>query len=215
MKSSQTYTNEIAKFDLTIIESYKGSKTAIRHKCSNGHIFVRKPEHVLSGRAKCPDCRQYNVKSNHQYLEELFYKDIITLPLEPYIKNNIAISHEGECGHVWKAAPNEILRGSGCPECSNTSFNRQEKALLYCIYFQDLYKIGVTNKDCVKLRFPGEWNRLRMQLQWQISFDKGYDAISYETKLKQANKEFIYIGKPILTRGNTELFTKFIARPNL
>jgi len=54
-------------------------------------------------------------KTTAEYRKQL-PKDIKVL--EKYIKSKIKILHKHSCGFEWKIAPNSILNGNGCPNCS-------------------------------------------------------------------------------------------------
>jgi len=54
-----------------------------------------------------------------QYEEQLFQREIDFQPLEEYINTTTKIKHECLKGHIWEAMPQNILRGSGCPTCSD------------------------------------------------------------------------------------------------
>lgn len=58
------------------------------------------------------------LKTHTQYEEDLFNKEIDYMPIESYINTATPILHECIKGHQWKASPNNILRGWGCPDCS-------------------------------------------------------------------------------------------------
>jgi formate dehydrogenase assembly factor FdhD len=72
-------------------------------------------------------------RTHEQYLDEIF--DLHGKQIEPvgkYVSANIAIKHRCICGNQWKAAPNNILHGSGCPTCSKIKMSRQSDHKTYC-----------------------------------------------------------------------------------
>lgn len=54
-----------------------------------------------------------------QYEEKLLEAEIDFFPVEPYINTTTKIIHECLKGHQWSVLPQNILRGSGCPVCSD------------------------------------------------------------------------------------------------
>jgi hypothetical protein len=55
--------------------------------------------------------------SHEKYEEKLFEKEIEFFPLERYINSYTHIEHICLNDHVWKARPDSILNGHGCPHC--------------------------------------------------------------------------------------------------
>jgi predicted nucleic acid-binding Zn-ribbon protein len=56
-------------------------------------------------------------KTHEEYEEELFQREIDFIPLEKYIRRDIAMKHECINGHIWNVTPNNVLNGQGCPQC--------------------------------------------------------------------------------------------------
>ena len=56
-------------------------------------------------------------KTHKQYLEELWVKEIIDLPLENYKGSNTPILHECIRGHKTLRRPNNVLMGKKCQKC--------------------------------------------------------------------------------------------------
>ena len=55
--------------------------------------------------------------TNEWYESELLRREINIFPLEAYIKSDVPITHTCLYDHEWKAPPNRILAGAGCPHC--------------------------------------------------------------------------------------------------
>ena len=110
-------------------------------------------------------------------------------------------------------SPYDHLTGSGCPACAKHGFDQTKPAYLYYLKIttednQVLYKIGITNRT-VNERF--QLNDLKkIEIIKQKLYQKGQDALNWETKLKRTYKEYQYTGPDILSSGNTELFTEDI-----
>lgn len=114
------------------------------------------------------------------------------------------------CGEFWQA-PFSHLAGNGCPGCANYGFDGTAPGRLYYLRVEDrifgtLYKIGITNRS-ESTRFRSQdTEKITLIRRWQ--FDLGAIAQSFETRIKQRFRKSQYRGEPVLTDGNTELFTK-------
>lgn len=154
------------------IERYKGYDIPIKHECLNGHITLRSPNNVLRN-SECTICIGTNKRTTSIYEQDLIGAGVQYMPLEPYIDTDTAILHLcNECNNKWKAKPNHILAGHGCPKCRRPggySFSLFESkpeiakspGICYLVVLIDkdsnkriAYKIGITkgssNKDVLK-----------------------------------------------------------------
>lgn len=102
------------------------------------------------------------------------------------------------------------LNGSGCPSCAVTGFDRNKPAILYYLKIttddnQVLYKIGITNRT-VNERF-NLTDLSKIEVIKQKLYANGQDALNEEIRIKRKFKKHQYKGLPVLSSGNTELFT--------
>lgn len=128
MKNHDKYAIELSNQNPTVevIEQYKGSQKSIKHYCKihNVEFYVR-PSDALKGYG-CKQChseRIYNskVKPHNQYEDELIDRGINIEVVGTYINAITPITHKClKCHHEWLVAPNNILRGSGCPKCNES-----------------------------------------------------------------------------------------------
>lgn len=113
------------------------------------------------------------------------------------------------CQQIYDQIANAHLNGQGCPKCCKTGFNPAKSATMYYIRVTCnntiLYKIGITNRS-IQERFSNtELSLIQIVHQWD--YIKGIDAYNKEQEILKEFKEYKYIGEPILSSGNTELFT--------
>ena len=106
------------------LETYKGAKIAIRHKCLIHNIeWNTTPGSVLKG-GGCYMCSnekisKKNKKDHDDYIIQLKNLDNNIICLDEYINSRIPIKHKCLlCNNIWEAAPGNILAGHGCPYCS-------------------------------------------------------------------------------------------------
>jgi hypothetical protein len=86
-------------------------------------------------------------------------------------------------------------------------FDRREPGILYYLKINNgqAYKIGITNKTVSK-RFALS-DLPKIEVVAIRYYEVGEDAYAAEKSVLKGYKEYKYIGEPLLTSGNTELFT--------
>lgn len=190
---------------LTPLDNYVNNSTPIRHQCLKGHIWSTKPSHILQG-SGCPHCSSNIKRTTKSYQETIKYK-----VLEEYINSHTKIKHECSEGHIWHAAPTNILSGTGCPFCNIGSYNIKLPGTLYYIRIdyqgRKYYKIGVTNNS-VASRFRSE-SHICITILYEHTFIDGAEAKELESSILYEFKHLIPKDISILRNGgNTELFTR-------
>ena len=191
------------EIDINYLEDYKGANISILHECIEGHIFKARPSNVLSGMG-CPICSNRFTRTSKQYSNQISFKI-----LEDYIDTRTPILHQCTNNHIWKAPPSNILRGTGCPSCSQSGFNNNKPAILYYIKITKndytYYKIGITNRT-VKDRFINDSDKIIISLR-EIHYEIGQQAKEEEKRLlKKYKSHRQYIPDFLKSGGNTELF---------
>ena len=128
MKTHNEYVIELSNKNPTVevVEQYMGAHKSIKHYCKIHNIeFYIRPSDALKGHGckQCQNERIYNanVKPHNQYEDELVDRDINIEVIDTYINAITPITHKClKCHHEWLVAPNNILRGSGCPKCNES-----------------------------------------------------------------------------------------------
>lgn len=122
-KTHEQYVEEvkIKNPNVTVLGKYISSNTKILHKCNMcGKEWNSLPTSILSGHG-CPSCskRRTNLKKTHEeYVKEVQIKNPKVIVIGNYIDSETKILHKCSiCGNEWKAIPNSILHGRGCPNC--------------------------------------------------------------------------------------------------
>ena len=125
-KTHEQYVNELYNVNPYIIvkEQYIDSHTAILHECLTHNIKWKiSPANALSGKG-CEKCTSDKIKSklsktHNQYLDELKKVNPDIIPIEEYKNIHTPILHKCKIDkHEWYARPSNILKGRGCPKCS-------------------------------------------------------------------------------------------------
>jgi hypothetical protein len=105
-----------------VIGTYINASTPVKIKCNDcKNEWSPTPSNLLRSSA-CTEClRLEQTKANKDFLKEL--SDIHGnkyVPLEEYKTiHNPILCKCTDCDHVWTAIPSNILRGTGCPKCSD------------------------------------------------------------------------------------------------
>lgn len=114
-------------------------------------------------------------------------------------------------GVFWQIG-SDHLQGKGCPGCAKTGFDKTKSAVLYYLkVISDntvAYKIGITNRT-VQERFNNT-DLAKIQVLKTWDFPLGADALTKEQDILALHQEYKYLGEPLLSSGNTELFTQDI-----
>lgn len=99
------------------------------------------------------------------------------------------------------------LSGAGCPLCGKTGYKTSMPGTLYYLRIDScgMYKIGITN-NTVNDRFSvKELENITVLKEWE--YINGQEAYDQEQKILTQFKHARYNGTPVLTSGNTEIFT--------
>lgn len=161
LKTHEQYENELfqKEIDYYPLEEYQGARTAILHECLKGHEWKVTPDNVLRGTAGCPICAGKGSSDSKRYLATLIEKNIDIVPIEEYITARTSINHQCRFDHVWKAKPNNILTGHGCPDCARKGVYNEKyfkkfpdiaksPGILYCVV---LVNKKTSERECIKI----------------------------------------------------------------
>lgn len=101
------------------------------------------------------------------------------------------------------------LAGRGCRECRHNlgGFHPTKPAILYYLKINngEAYKIGITN-NTVDIRFRHtDLQKIEVLKVWE--FKSGYEAKYRESQILRDFKASKWVGRSLLTSGNTELFS--------
>lgn len=200
---------------IVCVEKYIKSAIPILHKhlyCS--YEWKARPQDILLG-GGCPKCNGGILKSEEAYKEELSNTQFSLV--DPYISTRRAVTHKHNlCGYEWKVAPQSILTGSGCPNCSNSGLKTNSPCTVYFVEFSHnnitYFKVGITQR-VVSERFQGDWNKFSMKVLWEVVQPNYHEAKIIESDiLNKYKKNKINTG--LLYSGNTETFNIYIEKPN-
>lgn len=138
--------------DIQVLGTYINNRTKIKCKCKiDGYIWEATPHNLLND-VGCPECAGNIKLTQEKFINKLQQVNPDIKVLGTYINNRTKIKCKcKKCEHIWRAIPDGLLRGSGCPKC-NTS--KGEKSVAQYLdnlginyiynkkYFNDLVGIG-------------------------------------------------------------------------
>ena len=137
-KTNEQYIAEVNGINqnIIVIEPYIDARTPILHKCKIHNVeWMAAPDSILHGHG-CPECGNEAIaekltKTHKQYVEELKEKNQDIMVIGVYIDALTPILHKCKIdGCEWFARPANILNGNGCPQCNESSGERQVRQWL-------------------------------------------------------------------------------------
>ena len=104
--------------NVEVMGEYINATTPILHKCKiDGCEWEARPYAILRG-DRCPKCTGNKKRTTEEYKQELANINPDVEVIEEYINSTTPILHKCKIdGHIWCAAPNNMLNGRGCPVC--------------------------------------------------------------------------------------------------
>lgn len=117
--------------NIEAIDEYINACTPILHKCKKHNVIWKAyPTNLLKGQGCCKCLREKihikNSMTNEQYVKKLQVINHNIISLEKYINSRTPILHKClKDNYKWKASPNSILSGTGCPKCNESHGERQ------------------------------------------------------------------------------------------
>lgn len=119
--SHEEFVEAIAEITPTIeiTGRYTANKTRISAKCTIcGYEWSTTPAMLLKG-SGCVSCAGLKKKTTEEFIEQLAKISPSIEVLGEYSNTSTKIKvRNKECGHLWYATPNSLLRGSNCPQCA-------------------------------------------------------------------------------------------------
>lgn len=129
-KSQEEYIEDVKSINgnIEVVGKYINAHTPIIHKCLNngcGYEWMAKPNNILAGKG-CPMCYGRMLKSNDEYIKEIHELNPDIEVVGAYVNAKTPIEHRCKiCNHTWIASPTNVLNGTGCPICHESSGERR------------------------------------------------------------------------------------------
>jgi hypothetical protein len=198
--------------------TYTSAKTKGIITCITHGDFLQSPNNHLRGK-KCPQCALIQRRGVRRNTLEVFsakaakiHNNLYTYDEGVYRGNQVKFKifctqHED----YFLQAPSNHLAGNGCPTCATCGFNPRKPAIVYYIKVNNgqAYKIGITNRTVAKRFTPSDLENIEVLKTYY--FELGSDAYQVEQAILKHKTYLGYEGNPLLSSGNTELFSVDIA----
>ena len=131
------------------LEPYVNKSTKILHQCPEGHKWLANPDNIKHRGSGCPHCSGRIPQDYYEWLE-LDGRGYVTL--EPYVNARKNILHQCAEGHQWSATPDNIKRGTGCPDCCKITSDANVFYIWENADDAGVYKVGITSERCAEKR---------------------------------------------------------------
>lgn len=148
-KSHEEFVDEIKikHPNIHILGKYETSKSKILCKCKiDGYVWETIPNVLLRGHG-CPKCSKCNRKSTEDFKIEMENKNPNIEIIGEYINSKEKIKCKCKiCKEIWEVTPNHLLKGSGCPVCSQQIHRNTKKTTLE--FITEMYEVNPNIKIC-------------------------------------------------------------------
>jgi hypothetical protein len=152
---------------------YLNRRTKLKWVCRKGHVWLALPESVLRG-SWCRSCAMSD--AGRRRLGSITRMAAHAASMggacvsKNYVDSQTALSWKCSLGHVWKASPNNVIRGSWCPYCSQgrgEEYCRSVFERLFDTHFPKSRPDWLTNNEGGRLELDGYSQTLRIAFEHQ------------------------------------------------
>lgn len=200
---------------------YTKANTLVTIKCNTCLQYFEQIASTHSSGAGCSKCEHNRGMDRQRNTTEIFinkakkkYKEEFSYVHTKYGINNRekVLVTCNNCLVTSQVIPSNFLHGSrpscNCPK--HYGFKEHLPGILYYLEINngEAFKIGITNKTVEQRYHNYDLKKIKTIKTW--SFEKGADARKLETLILRKFKKYKYYGKPLLSAGNSELFTQDI-----
>lgn len=195
-KTDEQFRKELYEINPNIIplEEYKSANTKIKCICNKcNHIWYPTPDRIVRRKIGCPKCNKGILKTNYEFLKELYEVNPNIEPLEEYKGTDTKIKFRCKiCNNIWETTPYCVLKNkSGCPNlCTKPKASSVPEQNLMA-EIQSLIKNKLTSgryfsSNNEKYQLDGYFESLGIGIE--------YDGLYWHSndKYKQYNKKIFF-----------------------
>ena len=180
-KTHKEFINELKEIndDIEILGEYVNNRTKIKCKCKiDGYEWKTTPNHLLHGQG-CPKCSRHARKTTEEFINELKQINDDIEVLGEYINDKTKIKVRCKKDrHEWKATPNNLLSGYGCPKCNASE--GEKKIAKYLDSRNIEYKQQYKFNDCrSKNKLPFDFYIPSKNIAIEYDGRQHYEIIDY------------------------------------
>jgi len=204
----------------------KYSYNKLQYKNANSKVLITCPihgdfqqtanDHVKG--AGCPACGRLSTTNSHTLSFSEFKNRAIAVHGTKYAYNESLFTMSSEkVGIVCTTCMSEFtqlgsmhLQGQGCSKCNKHGLNYTQPTILYFLSVNKgvAFKIGITNFSVNERFLVKDLKTIEVVAAKQ--YNTGYEAYDAEQAILLEFKDKQYRGAPLLSTGNTELFSENI-----
>lgn len=133
--------------EIEILGKYTNVSEPILCRCIKHGDYYARPRNLLKGNRGCHLCNPCHLKTREEFTEQLRRINPDIELVGSYVRSSTKTDVRcRKCGYTWKAKPNTLQQGSGCPRCARTGTSRSEQYL--CVFMEQVFGIeSVLNRD--------------------------------------------------------------------
>lgn len=205
-KTNEEFLKELSIINSTIdvLDEYITNSARVRCRCKiDGYEWSAIPTNLLRGEG-CPQCGRRNAsklltKSHEKFLEELFQINNNIDVIGQYCGNKKKLKCKCKIdGYEWETMPVHLLRGAGCPVCSNRVIvpgindvsTTNPEAVIYFKNVDDSMRFSAGSSKKINVVCPDCGYEKQMAVYHLINYGfacpKCGDGVSYPNKFLRA-----------------------------
>lgn len=132
-----------------VVGQYQDADTQIAHRCAEGHEWNAAPTNIVNKGRGCPVCYAKEFHVTHEsYVAQIKALGNGIEVIGKYKDAKTKITHRCPKGHQWKAWPNYMKRGGGCPLCAKCHTDANVFYIWENADDPGVYKVGITSERC-------------------------------------------------------------------
>lgn len=216
-KTHDQYVDEVTAIDpsIIVIGKYIDAQTPIQHYCKKHNVlWFPYPDNILHGMG-CKECgneriREKNIKSHNEYMKDLRLVNPDVEVIGEYRGSNTSILHRCKIdGYEWLAKPSNILSGKGCPQCNESSGERQVRQWLEKYNIE--YKYQKTFDDCKDIKvLPFDFYLPQYNTCVEYDGEQHFQPVKFDGKDENAAEKQFKI-----TKKHDEIKNQYCASNNI
>lgn len=143
-------------------KKFLGTKEKLEWQCSEGHIFWKIPNSVITG-TWCRECGNKigadKIRKTIEEMHEVAKSRKGRCLSDKYITTDTKLKWQCEKGHEWMATPHTVKRGSWCPTCGHIKIGDLKRKTI-----EEMQEIAKgKNGICLSKKYVNSKNKL----QWR------------------------------------------------
>lgn len=129
---------------ITMLGECTNNHTKTKFRCQHGHEWETIPSSIKRG-CGCPSCTGHYIQTEDEFRQWLLEDGRGITLVSKFTTTRVKTSFQCQCGHQWRATPNSIKMGTGCPSCVTYGFKTDKPAWEYAFTRNGYIKCGITN----------------------------------------------------------------------